>query len=544
MAGLADALRRRSPVVLTRWPGAYAVVASVHGQLGIRVDLSGQFPVFFRRDAEGVVYSSRAAVIARDTAAKPDLIWLAARVACPGVQEACAGRSAYADVCRLDPGQVLHASATGVSVWTAELALPDPRLSLADCAAELGPLMQRAVRRRAEGRQVISADFSGGLDSTTLAHLAARDSSAPVQAYTYCDPLAPVGDDLAHAIARARADPRIVHHFVLAEPARPAGARPATAADEPGPGLVGPAWLWPRIQAARRDGSELHITGEGGDALFTAAPAYLADLARRRHFAALPRHIAAWARMRGRPPAALLARAVRVSHTGIADALLGLARGLGRNTFTRRRPEWEDAIGYWPDPGPRPSWLTTRARHMLAGHIADRATQAALPQQVGVADYVCRYEIRSCAAALRLARETVEQFGVPLHAPYLDDDVVRACLALPAHRRAVPSATKPLLARALAGTVPPGVFVRQTKGDYTAEAHRWVRREAAELTSMLASPACADIGLIEPGPVREALRLAILGLPAPWPELTEVLAIESWLRQAGASAGGGGCEDG
>ena len=122
-----------------------------------------------------------------------------------------------------------------------------------------------------------------------------------------------------------------------------------------------------------------------------------------------------------------------------------------------------------------------------------------------------------------------------MHAPYLDTEVVRACLTLPAHRRADPAVAKPLLRAALTGLVPDTVLSRPTKGNYTRSAFLGVRRAAPALRRLLTESAAADHGLLDPVPVRAVLERAIHGLPTPWGALNQVFAVELWLRKvAGA----------
>jgi asparagine synthase (glutamine-hydrolysing) len=157
---------------------------------------------------------------------------------------------------------------------------------------------------------------------------------------------------------------------------------------------------------------------------------------------------------------------------------------------------------------------------------------------LGAGDVVTLGRLRTQTLTQRAARDAGAGFGIAVHAPFLDTEVVRACLTLPAHRRADPVVPKPLLRVALAGLVPEPVLSRPTKGDYTRDAYLGIRRAAPALRRLLSSPAAADHGLIDPVPVRAALAGAIQGLPTPWGALNQVFAVELWLRDmAGRVAG-------
>src|SRR5690606_5883293 len=60
--------------------------------------------------------------------------------------------------------------------------------------------------------------------------------------------------------------------------------------------------------------------------------------------------------------------------------------------------------------------------------------------------------------------------------PYLDDQVVRAVLAVRPHERETPWTYKPLLTMAMAGILPDEFRGRITKGDASVDVHRGYRR--------------------------------------------------------------------
>ena len=119
-----------------------------------------------------------------------------------------------------------------------------------------------------------------------------------------------------------------------------------------------------------------------------------------------------------------------------------------------------------------------------------------------------------------------------MHAPFLDDEVIRAALSVPATRRADPWSYKPLLRAAMAGLVPDEVLGRRTKGDYSAESYCGARAAASALRELLRDSRLAELGVIEPAAVGTALDRMTAGVAVPLGPLTMVLATESWLRNA------------
>jgi len=139
-------------------------------------------------------------------------------------------------------------------------------------------------------------------------------------------------------------------------------------------------------------------------------------------------------------------------------------------------------------------------------------------------------DLRHSANAQRYLRELGHRVGVAVHAPFLDNVVIRACLRVPASQRMDPWTYKPLLPCALAGLVPDQVFDRRDKGDYTAEDYRGARGAAPRLRNLLRNSRLADLGVIEPGRVGESLDRLLTGMTVPLGELNNLLAVELWLR--------------
>lgn len=403
----------------------------------------------------------------------------------------------------------------------------------------------------------MSADFSGGLDSTSLAFLTLRHRPGPLAVTTYHG-AASACDDLVHAERFARLDPRLRMEVVtgtrrtltyqeLTGPCGHAGGD----SGEPDSAAVAMARTRLRLaQVARLHAGNagstgstrgnghsagtagiagVHLGGEGGDALLVAPPGYLGALARPGTLRALARDSRVLARARHEAPFTVAVRAVRLSRTPLATALRRLADGLERGGAARDI-DWLDAVDWWPAPGPETGWLTRAA----SGELAGLARQAArtVPHASGrrAGDLTALDSLRTSGAVQRQLSETARPFGVWPQAPFLDTDVVRACAALPAHLRAAPPAFKPLLGAALGDLVPAPVLARRTKGDYGDEDYQGARACARELRGMLLDSRLAELGVVEPSAVTAALDRALMGLRAPFPVLNRLLAAEIWLR--------------
>ncbi|KFZ77610.1 hypothetical protein ED92_37785 [Amycolatopsis sp. MJM2582] len=524
------ALENDRLVEVTRWPGSYLAVVIRPGDVTAFADLAGQYPLYFHTTPERTVLGTRARVTARAAGLpmEPDVTALAAEMFCPGVPLPTGNRSVYRGLSRLVGGQAIRAGRDGrCRTWTYETLAPDRDRSPADAALALRVALENAVGARAA--QPLTADFSGGFDSTSIAFLAARYRDEPLPVFTYHHPDAPA-DDLAHAERYLRFDRRLRSTVVTGTPSSLSyqGLDTATATDLPDPGAVTQIRTRLRLRHVAAEGGGVHLGGEGADALLVAAPGYLGDLAKEGALRRLGRECRQLAKQRRVAPARVLARSAELSMTSLGRALRLLAKRFERPS--ERDIEWLDAIAWWPAPGTETTWLSPSMRLGLAELARAGAGELAPPDGAGVGDRMAVAEVRASGAVQRQLDERARSWGVWPQAPFLDNDVIRACLSLPAHRRADPTTTKPLLRRALSGLVPDVVFSRNTKGNYTGEDYKGIRLASAELSARVARTRLADLGVIEPAKVKTVFSRAEAGLQAPFPALNRLLAADLWLR--------------
>lgn len=528
---------------VAEWPGAYAVVIIRRGTVTAHSDLAGQFPLYYSQREGELLISPDPAGLAAAHRRSPDPLSTAAHIACPGVLPLWWGRSAYCGIGRLEGGMTLRARPGRFDVESARCPTPVPDMSLTEGADRFRAALTEGVAARCTGRRV-SADFSGGLDSSSIAFLAADLSAAPVASVVYHQPLAPAAD-LADATRLASLTPSIELTVVRGSAQTLPFAGLLCAADSTTPlsgtdGCVGSCEPSPRALTAQRDaarlavvaasGRRLHLTGEGGDAVLMASPAYLADLARQHALRTLWRHCGEYARLRHVGPAALATSAIRLAGTSPDAALRVVAAQLARPAAPHAG--WADLVSWWPT-AQTAHWLTRDLRQRLADLASDPQTARAVPAGVGPADLAALADLRRSGDAQRQLRTVGHRYGLAVHAPFLDTAVVRAALAVPALNRADPWSYKPMLQSALAGLVPADVFARRTKGDYSAEDYRGARQAITGLRTLLHDSRLADLGVIEPGPVLAALDRMAAGIGVPLGPLNMLLATELWLRSAG-----------
>ncbi|MBW1599969.1 asparagine synthase-related protein [Streptomyces sp. JJ38] len=439
----------------------------------------------------------------------------------------------------------------------------------------MGPGERRT--RRGSPAPGLGADLSGGAASATLALLAAGLPGVPgsiagapgtaagqrLLAVTFND-LTATGDSARAAeLERARAvadDPRLHHVVVTAE----AEALPYAGLydvfglplpDEPGPALVG----LNRHRTRLASGSADQLTGYGARQVLDAHPARLADLLldrRRRH---LLRPAAALAVAEGAPrgrsvlvPLALYRAARRLARTPQRDGVATAARRLRGRDFSASATAYGagDALAAggegsgaldaslaalaWCRPGPAARWLTGEALADVSVRLETAAVRAsgavgARPGVVRARDALARQ-----AADFRVLDQVAAAPGQRLHAPFLDNQVVRAARALPEALRVRPGARAAVLRTVLAGAgiaeLPAG-WGATTHAAHLGAVRLGLRTYVDELSALFDDSYLARAGLVDARVVRGALHSAAQGDTLPLDGLADLVSTELWLQR-------------
>lgn len=444
---------------------------------------------------------------------------------------------------------------------------------VADQPADPGPVpgMGPADRRAARGAPApgVGADLSGGSASGTLALLAAGLPGMPgmplghgagagerLLAVTFNDLTVHDGRS-SHAAELERAstmaaNPRL-HHVVVPgdEKALPYAALdrvPLT--DEPAPSLISVERHRRRLTAGSAD----HLIGHGARQVLDAHPARLADLLldrRRRH---LLRPATALARADGPSaqsffvPFTVYRAARRLARTpyrkGVADAATRLLERRFADTGGGE-PPGDGAVGAslaaltWCRPGPAARWLTGEALAEVSVRLEEAARRPVSPTRPG--ERRADASLARYAADHRVLEQAAEVRSQRLHAPFLDNQVVRACRALPEALRVQPDTRAFVLRSVLAGAgvrdLPSGWGVTTSHLSHTVAHRTGLRNALGAVMALFEAPLLADAGLVEARVVRRALRAAAEGERLPLDGLADLVSTEMWLRSLLARRG-------
>jgi asparagine synthase (glutamine-hydrolysing) len=502
------------------WVGNFHLIASVAGQVRVQSPVSG-FRRVFHATVDGVgVASDRADVLAHLTGAALDEARLAVALLEPGAPHPIGGEPMWRGLAAVPPGSYLAIDRTGrqryVRWWTA----PEPTVPMAEGAPALRDALAAAVEVRTRGRDLVTADL-GGFDTTSLCCLAAR-GPAHLAAYTWA-PLDPAADDVFWARKTVAALGTIEHHIVPSERTPFAfanlGEQDDVALDEPCAVTLDRRWLVIAERAAAR-GSRTHLTGFGGDQVLGGSPAHLHAMLRRQPRTAL-RNLRGFAALNRWPYRTVLRQLL--DHRSYPSWLLRFGADLTAAPVSSLGPSF-----YWAKQMRLPPWATPDAVAAVRGLI-ERAAPTVEPLGHGHGQHQELADLGGLARMTRNLGELAGQRGIMLAAPYFDDRVIEAGLAVRPSERVTPWRFKPLAVEAMRGIVPDETLARQTKAIGPHEVEVGFRENRADILALCEDSRLGRLGLIDATALREACRRP-LPTTVEFHALYPTLACEIWLR--------------
>jgi asparagine synthase (glutamine-hydrolysing) len=507
-------------LALTAFPGCYVIVETTSSKTVIYTDPGHAWPIYTARAPDGTVWGSSALALATLLDRKPDHSWLIVSLLAPERPELLAGRSAFHGIASASPGTRITLTENSVTEDGEAWTVPPTQGSLREGAQRLRRALTDAVAVRVSSSTRPTADFSGGMDSTSLAFLAA-DEIANTQNRRRCNDIADViavtihpigrlrGGDMDYAKLAANGHPRIRHILCGLEEQHLPYSRMSEltpASDEPALTTIAIARAVAEFELLNDVGSDCHFTGDGGDTIVGCHPSYLADLARRWRLGLLFREAIGWGKLLRAPVLPLL-----------ASACLGaLARGSVRD------PQ-----------GPGPSresvaWATPEAWSIVKD--VEKGQQHVSRPNSG--DHAKQQLVKAMQFVGRTARSDVQvasHYQVEVHNPFIDAQVMEAVMAVPPWMRATPHNYKPLLAAAMADLLPIAVAQRRTKGDFLADHYLGLRRNIDEVKE-LAHGQMKDANLVDPHRLCILLDRVSAGIPVAFSAFEPLVAAEVWLR--------------
>lgn len=478
-------------------------------------DRIGLAPFYYYRDEKRLICATEARAIlalpavrrAIDPLALADSLFSGASLG---------ARTHFAGIRALAPGHTLTFGAGALRTapyWELKFDYEHGRTDAA-VAAELTELLEDAVRVRAQGESAIGGQLSGGLDSSVVLGLAARQGYAP-RAYS-------IRFDEGAAFDESHYARLLSDHFDiplhLATPRASELVRywPALIAEHECPLPNTGAFSYHAATRLASAEVDVILAGHGGDEVFggyraqfevgfgsapwfAAIPAdraasatlgaRLGGVLRREGIRGMLRHLAARSRYAPLSPADRWIR-LHCSQTAEEDRLISrdFARSLG---------------GY----SPRDDYLT-HFENAPTDHLFDR----------------CLYhDLRTYLPVLLHQNESVARaVGVECRSPLLDHRVVEFAARIAPEQKVRGLVPKYLLRQA-ASWLPREILARRDKRGFPVPTEDWLTGELAPwVRSVLLAPATLDRGILDP----DELRRGELPPAAIW----KAINIELWFR--------------
>lgn len=501
---------------LTNLAGSYSGIWETPESTTVFSDLCGQFKVYYRHTNEGLLVGNSSYHLAGIGQRRIDLASLAVNLCFHHEFVLNEGYSMFEGVKCLPPATELRIDRSGVNQRVYDPLQPT-ELSFAEAAELTRSALIEATRRRL-GTSRLTSDFSGGHDSTSLAMLAAELGDSLVPSFIDYSDDWPAGD-IEHARRLAKLHPRIDLREM-----------PATEADLPYTDLSlpfivdepfkGGQTLSPnlRLKAIRASESTLHLTGIGGDALYSGTPS-LADFLRQGNTPGFEEQARILSRRLCTSPMAQKEKIRAQSNVDLPIAFAMLA-DICRNpsNLSSFSTDW------FPSLSDNLRWLTPEMGRL----VAERA-EALAEKSGSIASSDTFRTIVGMRGNGQSHRHIRYLGGDSFHAPFADYAVTRAAAQLKLAERSPHGMFKPLLNAALAGRgVPFEVFERSTKGNYGRLIYEGQWRALPRILSLLDKSRLVTMGIIDPKVARESIEA--FGLDGRKNRLAQFISAELWLR--------------
>lgn len=542
---LSVALGEQHPGPLTYLPGSYVTILQREGRISVSRDIAGIYPIYFRARESGITVSSDPSVAA-GAKLMPNLAQTITNLVflAPNEGQMAGNASCFDGVDKLMGGQAITLGADGSHVaYTYERLIPDPKLTRATAAVELRAALREAVQARIRSGAEISANLSGGVDSSSIVALAletlASDKTLPV---FFMDSPNQEGGDKKFVNRYLQQDSRLQPTFFDMEsmphilPNLPITRQQGLSS------VAHPAresFLSSYYKVVSRTGSgKLHFTGNGGDEVIGTGPYYLPDLLWQGHISRFLREGREWARIYNTSPFKIWRAMGRLALHGPKGALLDAARHIETGSDSLS-DDPVSALEFWQPDKVALSWLTPHAREVLKEYLLGRVQDIYKPEISGVGDFIASERIHAAGSDQGLEMSNVPP-GISLQSPFLDHNVLRAASAAAAIVKGSPYEFKLLLRDALKDIAPEYILQRSSKGIYNPTSQERHFEALRTLNEFLDDSILVRLGIIDPNPVRKELAHIEMIPPNTMWALTQILTTERWLRSLDLPDGLGG----
>jgi asparagine synthase (glutamine-hydrolysing) len=529
---LLESWRAWGPGSLDRLRGmfAFALFDERTGRLVLARDPFGIKPLFFARRNGGLVFASelKALAVAIDDLEVDERAIVASLMYYWVPEQHCV----YRGVSKLAPGAWLEATpdgrCRGHRYYDPAERLAGGQAATAEVdARRLGGILEDSVAAHLTADVPVGTFLSGGLDSSLLTVLAARENQ-DIESYTIAfrgvdQRLEAMPDDLAYARMLARAHGIRLHEIELSPDVADLLPRVVGILDEPiGDAAAINTYLI--CTAAREAGLKVLLSGMGADEIFAGYRKHYACMlaARYRHLpgairsgvvAPMVERLPVGSRRRGY-------RSVRWAKRFLAFAGLPEESAF-RRSYTHYGP---DVLRRLVNPD-----LAFAVDELLDEH-ASIYWEGPEEDQV---NRMCLTDLRMLLPGLNLAyTDRVSMAAsVEVRVPYVDKEVVDAAFAIPGRDKLRGRRGKAILKQAAEAWLPREIVYRP-KAPFSAPLRAWIRRDLRDMVEdRVARGALVCSGMLDGPVVRKMIDDDRGGLADHAKELWQLLTLECWYEQ-------------
>jgi len=437
------------PACLTRLNGmfAFAIWDAERRELFVARDRLGVKPLYYHADDDGLVFASELKALLR-CASVPRTLDRQALADYLTFMYVPAPKTPFRSVAKLEPGHYLVANRDGVRVaryWSLDDYVTPRDVSLDEAAARIRELLDDAIRLRLRSDVPVGAFLSGGVDSSTVVALAARQLDKALATFSVGFTLDGI-DELPWA-KRVASDYGTAHHEIQVTPEDVIRLLPKLVwhMDEPsGDSALIPTYM---VSELARERVAVILSGLGGDEVFAGYPRYRLPFERGsragRVWRQLPKAVRevflpVGARMSPRLHARLMAAGPRADHDRYLDAVSVFSHEEKLKLFARNG---------WAHPGEVAAHYRRYPGRDPVNRLLYVDAHTYLPD-----DILALTDRMSMAVSLE-ARE-----------PLLDHRLVEYCAGLPGALKLEGAQWKIALKRAMEPLLPREIVTREKQG--------------------------------------------------------------------------------
>ncbi|WP_414579472.1 albusnodin/ikarugamycin family macrolactam cyclase [Anabaena sp. CCY 9402-a] len=522
---------------LMRLPGSYNLIVQDDADTYVFVDAAGIKSAFYTIYNSCIVYSSLAIPLKQLLKAEVDKSWLATYLSGMVTLSLVQNRTPFCHVQPIPPGHYLHIS-KGKPICKRYWYGTQKYKSFSEAAEQLREELLTSVEGRVGLYGNITSDLSGGFDSTTLALIAAKTlAKQDKKLYTVTNKTvsATQSSDVEYAQHAASLYSNLNALMIEGDeiPTEYSNLELVPLTDAPSPVSLATAQILHRSKIISSLSSQLHMDGDGGDAVLSGCYSYCVDLLRQARIRKFFHHVYGWSRLGNFSPFTLMSKVIKHNFTSYQDWLFEGARklktgDLALQAFKLKQPI--DQILGWDLLPEIASWHSNDSVNLVLDELQKWA-QIATPfaDSVGEHQFISILQLNGLNA--RIGHQLYEIYDVNLESPYLDTLVIDACLSANPEERISPFIYKPLLPKALHRDLPQSIFARNTKGDYTTDEFIGLRENRNIIKEIFQGSLLADMGLIKIRELENAMQHFNMGFFGNSPLFTQTLSLELWLRR-------------